>query len=91
MLEWAGWRIMWRHGGAPPSFDGAWRTAFLAGTARTFAGALGVGGAVAIVIVSLARVLSWERAQTRRRTRVAFVFGVVCAMALLGALTLWAP
>lgn len=91
LLEWAGWRILWRHGGGPPVLDATWSAAFLAGVGRTLLGALGAGAALSLLMWALAAAKAWEPALARRRVVRAFVGGAASLLAFLGALTLWAP
>lgn len=91
LLEWAGWRITWRHGVGQPVLDAVWRAAFVGGMVRTLAGALGVGaGCMVATLIITAAVPRW-RAVARRRAGTAFGVGVVAFLAFLGALVLWAP
>lgn len=91
LLEWAGWRIVWRHGEVPAALDAHWRAAFLAGAARNFAGACSVGTVLAGVTLGLGTARAWGGAATRRRAAVAFVMGAAGLLAILTGLTLWAP
>lgn len=90
LLEWAGWRIIWRHAGGVPTLDAAWRAAFLEGAGRTMAGAWSAGVLAAGATLGLATLRSWSRPRARRWTAAALVAGAAGFLATLTLLTLWA-
>lgn len=91
VVEWEGWQIVWRQGDGPRPQDPAWLGAFAMGTIHNVAGALGVGGACALVTLAVTLAVPRWRASARRASLRALFIGAVFFLGILGALTQWAP
>ncbi len=90
-IEWAGWQVIYRLGGAEtvpaPDVLGVPLAPWALGVVRNAAAALGVGvGSAALVSL-----IPGTRTRRRRAASRAFALGTVTVLIALAALTSWAP
>lgn len=84
LIEWIGWRIVWRLG-SPQELSAAWWIDFTRGALRN-AGSAALVGAAGVLVVGL---LPAGRRWLRPRLIPAFAAGMGLFLALLLGLTLW--
>jgi hypothetical protein len=91
LIEWAGWQIVWRHGGGPRPSDPTWLPTFVEGVGRNIGGAISIGAASAALALAVSLAVPRWRSSARRVILPAMAVGAVAFLGILGALTQWAP